>query len=117
MPLLNALLIWAVLGQGATTPPQSPATENRADSSRDAGAILQARCFVCHGAGQQMNGLRLDRREDALRGSNSGPVIVPGKSGESKLIQHGFRHHRRQDHASGRAKTDVGRNRRAPQLD
>ena len=34
-----------------------------------------------------MHGLRLDRREDALRGSDSGPVIVPGKSGESKLIQ------------------------------
>src|SRR5688572_24438393 len=75
MPLLNSLLIWAVLGQAG------------ADLARDAAVILEARCLVCHGSGQQMHGLRLDRREDALRGSDSGPVIVPGKSGESKLIQ------------------------------
>ena len=33
-----------------------------------------------------MSGLRLDRRDDALRGGYSGPVIVPGKAAESKLI-------------------------------
>jgi mono/diheme cytochrome c family protein len=60
MPLLNALLIWAVLGQAATP----PAGQNGADLARDAAVILEARCFVCHGSGQQMHGLRLDRREN-----------------------------------------------------
>jgi len=35
----------------------------------------------------QMSGLRLDRAEDAMRGGYSGAVIVPGKSGDSRLIQ------------------------------
>jgi ankyrin repeat protein len=49
--------------------------------------LLAAKCFSCHGARQQQSGLRLDRRQQALRGGDYGPVIVPFKSGESKLIQ------------------------------
>ena len=48
--------------------------------------ILAAKCFSCHGPRQQQSGLRLDRRQLALRGGDYGPVIIPGKSGESKLI-------------------------------
>jgi hypothetical protein len=36
---------------------------------------------------KQMAGLRLDNRTDALKGGDSGPVIRPGSSGKSKLIQ------------------------------
>lgn len=63
-----------------------PAANRRVDFSVDIEPILVNRCKVCHGAEQQMNGLRLDRREDALRGSHSGAVILPGNSAESKLI-------------------------------
>ncbi len=42
---------------------------------------------MCHGSSVQMNGLRLDRKEDALRGSLAGPVIVPGDSAGSKILQ------------------------------
>ena len=35
----------------------------------------------------QMSGLRLDDRGAALKGGAAGPVIVPGKSAESKLIR------------------------------
>ena len=49
--------------------------------------MFQDRCFLCHGPRQQMKGLRLDRREDALRGSESGPVILPGNSAGSRLVQ------------------------------
>ena len=48
--------------------------------------ILAGKCFSCHGPKQQQSGLRLDRRQLALRGGDYGPVIIPGKSGESKLI-------------------------------
>ena len=57
------------------------------DYVRDVEPILRRNCYACHGAMQQMNGLRLDRGEDALRGSHTGPVIVPGQSAQSKLIQ------------------------------
>ena len=49
--------------------------------------ILAAKCFACHGPKQQQSGLRLDRRQPALRGGDYGPVITPGNSAESKLIQ------------------------------
>src|SRR6185295_19781817 len=49
--------------------------------------ILASRCFGCHGPRQQQSGLRLDLRQNALRGGDYGVVIVPGKSAASKLIQ------------------------------
>ena len=54
---------------------------------RDIKAVFATRCHVCHGPAQQMQGLRLDRGADALRGGYAGPVIIPGRSAESKLIQ------------------------------
>ena len=50
-------------------------------------ALLQKRCLACHGPSQQMSGLRLDDREAGLKGGYSGPAILPGKSGESRLIE------------------------------
>jgi ankyrin repeat protein len=48
--------------------------------------ILESKCFACHGPRQQEAGLRLDLRQNAMRGGAYGPVIVPGRSAESKLI-------------------------------
>ncbi len=48
--------------------------------------ILAAKCHSCHGSKVQQSGLRLDKRQNALRGGDYGPVILAGKSAESKLI-------------------------------
>lgn len=56
------------------------------DFVKDVQPILRARCVGCHGAAMQQSGFRVDDREAALKGGYSGAVIVPGKSGESKLI-------------------------------
>ena len=56
------------------------------DFRRDIEPLFRTRCYVCHGPQQQMNGLRLDRREDALRGGNSGPLVQAGNSSASELI-------------------------------
>ena len=58
---------------------QSSAAE--VDFHRDVKPILESRCYPCHGASQQMGGLRFDQRQSALRAA-----IVPGKSAESKVI-------------------------------
>ena len=63
------------------------AQSTKIDFTRDIEPVLRKKCQVCHGAQQQMNGLRLDDGEAALRGGYSGPVIVPGKSAASKLIE------------------------------
>jgi cytochrome c553 len=54
---------------------------------RDIQPILAARCVQCHGAQTQQGGLRLDARSFALRGGQSGPVLVAGKAADSRLFQ------------------------------
>jgi Protein of unknown function (DUF1553)/Protein of unknown function (DUF1549)/Planctomycete cytochrome C len=49
--------------------------------------ILEEHCYKCHGARKQESGLRLDSRERILRGSDTGPVVVPGHPDESPLIE------------------------------
>ena len=63
------------------------AAQPRVEFSRDVQPIFQKHCLACHGAQQQMSGLRLDRGENALRGGYSGPVIRPGDSAGSRLIR------------------------------
>jgi hypothetical protein len=51
--------------------------------------ILSKNCFPCHGAdeAQRARGLRLDRRDDALRELKSGTrAVVPGDPDESELV-------------------------------
>ena len=57
------------------------------DYERDVRPILAANCFGCHGPRQAQSGLRLDLRQNALRGGDYGVVIVPGKASESKLFK------------------------------
>lgn len=69
---------------------QSPATQvpsRQIDYDKDVRPLLAQNCYSCHGAEAQQSGLRLDLRQNALRGGDYGPVIVPGKSHESKLIR------------------------------
>lgn len=51
--------------------------------------LLAEKCFSCHSAAQKKSkgGLTLDTRDALFKGGDSGPVIVPGKPDESRLIQ------------------------------
>src|SRR5688572_22761934 len=60
---------------------QTPAT---IDFVRDVQPIFRQHCVGCHGPTQQMNGFRLDRRRDAMRGGTVA-VIGPGNSAGSRL--------------------------------
>jgi ankyrin repeat protein len=64
-----------------------PGAQVSVDYDRDVKPLLAQSCYSCHGAQVQQAGLRLDLRQNALRGGDYGPVIIPGKSGESKLIR------------------------------
>jgi mono/diheme cytochrome c family protein len=57
------------------------------DYLRDVKPILAKHCYACHGPDKQRSGLRLDTAASALKGSDAGPVIVPGKAAESKLFK------------------------------
>src|SRR5580700_4403594 len=60
---------------------------SKIDFSRDVQPIFESRCQVCHGAQQQMAGLRLDSGDAILKGSTNGAVIQPGNRLGSKLMQ------------------------------
>jgi WD40 repeat protein len=47
--------------------------------------VLKQHCISCHNHEKKKGGLVLTSREMAMHGGESGPVIVPGKSGESAL--------------------------------
>src|SRR5262245_32749913 len=74
-------------GLGAQSTTQLPAPAKlTVDYIQHVKPILATKCFGCHGSKQQQSGLRLDLRQNALRGGDYGTVIVPGKSAESKMI-------------------------------
>ena len=68
---------------GAELPPPSSAPVSFESDIRP---LLEQRCYACHGEANAMNGLRLDRKADALAGGVSGTAILPGDSASSRLI-------------------------------
>lgn len=65
----------------ADDPPES------VDYVQDIKPILSRRCYACHGALKQKNGLRLDTAVLAIKGGDSGAAIVPGKSAASLIVE------------------------------
>jgi WD40 repeat protein len=49
--------------------------------------ILKKNCFSCHNSEKKKGDLILESREGVLKGGENGPVVVPGKAGESRLAQ------------------------------
>src|SRR5438128_685492 len=64
-----------------------PAATRPIDFARDIQPIIAEHCYQCHGPKKEEATLRLDLKERAFKGGESGPVIIPGKSAESLLIQ------------------------------
>jgi ankyrin repeat protein len=64
-----------------------PAASRKVDYKQDIQPLLSQNCYSCHGPEVQQAGLRLDLRQNALRGGDYGPVIKIGDSAASKLIR------------------------------
>ena len=64
-----------------------PAADRPINFTKDIKPIVEASCIKCHGRGRDKGGLRMDTRETLLKGGDSGPVVVAGKSTESLLIE------------------------------
>jgi Protein of unknown function (DUF1553)/Protein of unknown function (DUF1549)/Planctomycete cytochrome C len=90
---LFVCVCWAVLlvaGSGircvqGQTKALPPAGENKVDFAQIE-PILRKNCFSCHGPEEQESGLRLDLKKRALEGGDSGAVIKPGQSADSRLV-------------------------------
>jgi len=68
---------------------ESPSAANSepVDYLRDIRPILRGRCSTCHNEADPGGGLRLDGAAHVMAGGDSGPIVVPGKSHESRLME------------------------------
>jgi mono/diheme cytochrome c family protein len=68
-------------------PPLPPPAAGPVDFAKHVRPILEQSCIRCHARGSHKGGLSVETRKDLLDGGETGPAAVPGKSGESLLIQ------------------------------
>lgn len=78
--LTGAAYVW-----GAEAP--VPAALKKIDFEADVAPILRQQCIDCHGAGMQLAGLRLDRRQFVLVEGQDRGLVKPGHSDDSLLVQ------------------------------
>ena len=66
-----------------------PTSEDLEFFEKQVRPLLSRRCYRCHSstAKSLKGGLRLDSHAGVQRGGDSGPVLVPGQPGASRLIQ------------------------------
>jgi WD40 repeat protein len=76
-------LLGATLVTGADTRPASAKSKDTERAMR----LLHANCLSCHNAEKHKAGLELTTRAAALKGSDDGPVLVPGKPDQSVLLK------------------------------
>lgn len=60
--------------------------QTKPDFAKDVQPLLARKCVMCHNEKLAQNGVRFDDGDAALAGGYTGPVIVAGKSADSKLI-------------------------------
>jgi hypothetical protein len=65
---------------------QEPTAGRSIDFAQDVLPILQRHCFDCHQGRAASAGYRLDLRAELLGETTGKPLLVPGKSGASRLI-------------------------------
>ncbi len=85
---LPLLILFVSIGQGAEPDISRlpPPVQQQVDFTADIQPILEHACLRCHGPEKRGGGFRLDSRETALRGGDSGTAILPGDSAGSSLI-------------------------------
>jgi hypothetical protein len=78
---LSVLILPAWLAQAAQTPAARPV-----EYVRDIQPILTRACVGCHGKSKQRGGVRLDEGSLVRKGGDSGAIVKPGQSAQSRLI-------------------------------
>ncbi len=81
LPFRIAIAVTCLVAAGALK------AQERVSFHADIRPILEQRCQVCHSADAGQGGLSLADHEGLLKGGQNGPVVVPGRPGESRLIQ------------------------------
>src|SRR6266576_2662230 len=92
-PLFAMAFVWFCEGVtfAKITPEQAktlpPPANHKIDFAREIQPILEASCIKCHGRGRTKGDLSIESRDTLVKGGESGPAIMPGKSQESHWIE------------------------------
>lgn len=86
LPKEQTALLRRWIEQGADWPEGvALVVARKIDFAKDIQPILEFSCASCHLEGHEKGGLRLDTRDNAVKGGENGPAIVPGKAKASPL--------------------------------
>ncbi|MBW3542503.1 MAG: PSD1 and planctomycete cytochrome C domain-containing protein, partial [Planctomycetes bacterium] len=86
--ILVLVLLAARLSHGVAAGDRSPRPRSKAvDFGRDIYPLLNARCFECHRGADATSGVRLDLRAELVGETTGRPLVVPGRSEDSRLIE------------------------------
>ena len=66
---------------------ESSNTSSGIEFWKDVYPLFEKKCLSCHGPRKQLGHFRIEGREDFLGFDNKEPLVVPGKSAESPLIE------------------------------
>jgi hypothetical protein len=58
-----------------------------ADFATQVQPLLETRCLECHRSETTKGGLRMERREQMLKGGDGGAAVVPGDAAKSRLLE------------------------------
>src|SRR5690349_15170822 len=64
-----------------------PAASRQVNFAKDIKPLFEAACIQCHAKGKTKGGMSLETRESFLKGGDTGPAFVPGKSAESLVVK------------------------------
>jgi mono/diheme cytochrome c family protein len=64
-----------------------PPAQKQVSFKQEIKPILEASCIKCHGRGKDKGGFAIDTRETFLKGGDTGPAVLAGKSAESYLVE------------------------------
>lgn len=82
--------LWgSVAGAAAVLVLATGCGEGTVSYSKDVQPILQANCLSCHqegGAGFAASGFKMTSYDDLMKGTQYGPMIIPGDSAASNII-------------------------------
>src|SRR5579863_909726 len=87
VPWLAALAAGAALLSAAQAPISPSGPGKAVNFTTDVQPVLALNCTGCHGSTTRIKEMNLSTLDGVLKGSESGPVVVPGKPDESRLYQ------------------------------
>lgn len=72
--------------KGADASKLPAASDKKVDFAKDIQPIFKNSCMDCHDADGPMGKFRVDKKETAMKGGESGPAIIAGKSAKSPIV-------------------------------